>query len=345
MQLEHLVIYDKNFIDQLINFRPNETKLGERMQLCFAPQNWKEELKASEAMFVLIGVPEDIGVQGNLGRAGAEESWECALSSILNLQNNRFLNGSDLFLLGHLNFRPIREETEAISADNNQGLKQLRDKVARIDEHVSILIEAVVRAGKIPIVIGGGHNNAYGCIKGAAVGKGEAINVVNLDPHLDYRRKEGRHSGNAFRYAKEEGHLDYYFVVGAHESYNAENIYHEFELDQFLHVTTFEELFIRHQKDLNLVLKNIANRWHREFTGIEIDLDAIAGMPVSAYSPSGFTVEDVRRYVHYCGKHLAPAYMHICEGAPALGDSNARTQVGKTIAYLIADFIKSVKSA
>ena len=345
MQLEHLVIYDRNFTDQLINFRPNETKLGERIQICSTPENWKEELKASEALFVLIGLPEDVGVQGNLGRAGAEESWECALSSILNLQNNRFLDGSDLFLLGHINFRPIREEAEAILPENSQRLQQLRDKVELIDEQVSTLIEAVVTAGKVPIVIGGGHNNAYGCIKGAALGKKEAINVVNFDPHLDYRGREGRHSGNAFRYAKEEGHLEYYFVVGAHEGYNAENIYHEFEHDQFLHVTTFEELVIRHQKDLNLVLKNIANRWHREFTGIEIDMDAIAGMPVSAYSPSGFTVEDVRRYVHYCGKHLAPAYMHICEGAPALGDSNAQAQVGKTIAYLIADFIKSVKSA
>jgi formiminoglutamase len=57
-----------------------------------------------------------------------------------------------------------------------------------------------------------GHNNAYGCIKGAAKGLYKAgiiplvqINAINLDAHADFRPLEGRHSGNAFRYADEDG--------------------------------------------------------------------------------------------------------------------------------------------
>ena len=35
------------------------------------------------------------------------------------------------------------------------------------------LVNQIVRAGKIPVIIGGGHNNAYGNIKGSALALGK----------------------------------------------------------------------------------------------------------------------------------------------------------------------------
>ncbi|MGF1948884.1 arginase family protein, partial [Enterococcus gallinarum] len=76
------------------------------------------------------------------------------------------------------------------------------------------------------------HNNAYPCIKGAAKGWHKAgvleiaqINAVNLDAHADYRAMEGRHSGNAFRYAEEDGYLEKYCVIGLHENYITQNVW------------------------------------------------------------------------------------------------------------------------
>jgi formiminoglutamase len=68
---------------------------------------------------------------------------------------------------------------------------------------------------KIPVVIGGGHNNAYPLLKGAAKGLQQAqqtplpqINCINLDAHTPVTGpEEGRHSGNAFRYAESDGFL------------------------------------------------------------------------------------------------------------------------------------------
>jgi formiminoglutamase len=344
MQLEHLVIYDRDYVDQLINFRQGETKLGEKIVLCQNQAHWQNEIEASSAQFVLLGLPEDIGVQGNLGRKGAQDAWESALSAILNIQNNRYLEGTDIFLLGHLNFKPLIEEIDDLSAEDTDRTRLIREKTAIIDEWVSQLIRSIVEVGKIPLVVGGGHNNAYGCLKGSALGKGKAVNAVNLDPHADYRSMEGRHSGNGFRYAKEEGYLRQYCILGAHEGYNSENMLQEIAGDEHVQIVTFEDLFIRNQKDFNSVLKNLSNKWHEEFTGIEIDLDCMANLPVSAYSPSGFLLEDVRRFIHYSGSQLVPAYLHLCEGAPTLGETNAHIKVGKTIAYLVADFIKAVKS-
>ena len=69
---------------------------------------------------------------------------------------------------------------------------------------ISKLVE-IVPSGKIPIIIGGGHNNAYGNIKGLALAKGKPVNAINFDAHSDFRIMEGRHSGNGFSYAFEEG--------------------------------------------------------------------------------------------------------------------------------------------
>ncbi|MEI9959443.1 MAG: arginase family protein [Ferruginibacter sp.] len=86
-----------------------------------------------------------------------------------------------------------------------------RHAVNIIDEEVENMLKVIAAAKKIPIVIGGGHNNAYPIIKGVAKGLVKAgaiplaqINCVNLDAHTDYGATEGRHSGNGFKYAEED---------------------------------------------------------------------------------------------------------------------------------------------
>jgi formiminoglutamase len=38
------------------------------------------------------------------------------------------------------------------------------------------------------------------------------VNAINFDAHSDFRILEGRHSGNGFSYAYEEGFLKKYFI-------------------------------------------------------------------------------------------------------------------------------------
>ena len=54
-------------------------------------------------------------------------------------------------------------------------LMAYRHAVHTIDEEVEPLIKLITAAGKIPIVVGGGHNNAYPLIKGAAKGLHKAV--------------------------------------------------------------------------------------------------------------------------------------------------------------------------
>ncbi len=182
------------------------------MQVIAEQNNIEQSLQTSNAKFVIIGIPEDIGVKANYGTGGTDTAWVPFLSSFLNIQSNDFIEGSNILLLGHFDFSEVARliETNALSYD--EKVIAYRHAVNQLDEAVEPLIKLIVQSNKIPIVIGGGHNNAYPLIKGAAKGlykSGQiplaSINCINLDAHADFRPLEGRHSGNAFSYAEEDG--------------------------------------------------------------------------------------------------------------------------------------------
>src|SRR5690606_18874782 len=137
------------------------------------------------------------------------------------------------------------EENEKASnlemADPNYHQK-LGDLVNMIDKQVTTTVERILRAGKVPIIIGGGHNNAYGNIKGAASALDSPINVLNLDAHTDLRQLEHRHSGNGFSYALDRGYLQKYAVFVLHQYYTPQAIFEQMLASDDLKFALFEDL-------------------------------------------------------------------------------------------------------
>ncbi len=48
-----------------------------------------EELEKTSAKFVIFGIPEDIGVRANYGKAGTSNAWQEFLKAFLNVQENQ----------------------------------------------------------------------------------------------------------------------------------------------------------------------------------------------------------------------------------------------------------------
>ena len=135
--MDSLKIYSQSDINNLIIYRNGETKLGERIQTISS----LDALQSSTAKFVLLGIPEDIGVRANSGIAGASTTWRPALMAFLNIQSNRFLSGEEILVLGHFEIEEPKDST----------IDGLRKKVSEIDDLVYPVIEKIVAAGKIPI--------------------------------------------------------------------------------------------------------------------------------------------------------------------------------------------------
>lgn len=315
------------FRDSLLSTRPGETKLGERIGLP-ASNDLPASLEQSRARFVLLGIPEDIGVRANLGIGGAHTAWIPALRSFLNTQSNRFVDGSEILLLGHLD---IEKELQAsLGAD----VQELRALVAAIDDLVSPMVRMIVESQKVPLIVGGGHNNAYPILKGCSQGRRAPINCINLDAHSDYRRVEGRHSGNGFRYARTGGYLRRYALPWLHEAYNSAEVVAELESDPQINLH-----FAEAGGSLDTAVTAAIRFAEGAPTGIELDLDCIAGVLSSAATSSGITADQAREFVRRCARECDAAYLHLTEGATELRDGRKDPLTAKLISYLLRDFI------
>jgi formiminoglutamase len=347
MQINHFKTYAKQDILSLVKLRRFETKLGERVQVLSDSGNVAESLKTLPAKYVLIGIPEDIGVQANYGNGGTSTAWLSFLQAFLNIQSNDFLTGEELAVIGHFDFGDVQYLIDKNAYNVEEKVEAYRHAVNAVDEEVEGLIKTIVASGKIPIVIGGGHNNAYPLIKGSAKGLHQAqqiplpqINCINLDAHTDYRPSEGRHSGNGFRYADEDGFLQKYCVVGIHENYLPQNVWMDIVNNPFMDFITFEDIFIHEKRTFRQAVSHAISFTDDNYSGIELDLDAVENSLSSAATPSGIEALHARQYINLCAAHTKVCYLHICEGAARLSNGQTNELTGKLISYLVSDFVK-----
>ena len=257
---------------------------------------------------------------------------------MLNTQSNAFTHANRVAILGCLDFEKQQNKIEKLDQNKRKDITKARKLVSKIDASVTFLVSQIISAGKIPIIIGGGHNNAYGNIKGSTLALKKPLNAVNFDAHHDFRSEEGRHSGNGFSYALAEGFLKKYFIFGLHENYISDQVYNTINKLKSVQYNTFEAIAVRKELKFKSEMQNALNHVSNSYFGLEIDCDAIANIPSSAMTPSGFSVNQARQFVNLFGSHENVTYLHICEAAPT---AETETQVGKLISYLITDFIRA----
>lgn len=346
--MQHLKYYNKQDVLSLTKIRRFETKLGEQIKVVSGAAQLESALKQENIKYVLFGIPEDIGVRANGGTGGTDSCWVPFLSSFLNIQSNDFFSGEEILLVGHFDFGDIKYLIEQNAHGTDEKTDAYRHAVITIDEEVEELAKIICAHKKVPIAIGGGHNNSYPLIKGSAKGLHKAgllplaqINVVNLDAHSDFRPSEGRHSGNGFRYAEEDGFLQKYCVVGLHENYLPQNVWMDIVNNPFIDFITYEDIFLHEKRSFIQAVAHATSFTEDNYTGIELDLDCIEDVLSSAQTPSGISSMHARQYMNFTALDCKAAYVHICEGATQLVSGEKDNNTGKLISYLLSDFIKA----
>lgn len=317
--------------------RVGETKIGDTIGLIQDPEDLDKELRSFGGKYCILGIPEDIGPYANLGKRGTSGAYEDFLSYFLNIQDNGFLSGSQLLLLGSVDLDKEMKNAEKLDNQKKKDLLKLRELVESIDNKVYPIIRSIIAAGKIPVVIGGGHNNAYPLLKGSFLGLNKTpMAAVNIDPHADLRVLEGRHSGNGFSYAIADGFLEKYHPVGLHENYNNEYTFEKLNSDKHLFKYITHEEIIFKEVGVNEIVGRVSKFIKNSPFGLEIDLDGIKFTESSARTPVGMSESKVRKLLHHFARLKNIVYLNLSEGIP----SN-HGQTGKLTAYLVADFIRA----
>lgn len=326
--MQNFVFFDESVVHSLVNSRQGESKFGERLTIVSSIK----QMQSSAAEYVIFGIPEDIGIRANFGKPGAADAWHSFLSSFLNIQVNEYNDPSKCMILGHIDCAEFMAEAERLTKEELHAERELGGLVSQIDELVSKLVKEIVQADKVPIIIGGGHNNSYGNCKGVSLGLGKPINLMNIDAHTDLRTPDYRHSGNGFSYAKKEGFLSKYAMFGIHKNYTPDYIFKACGADDNIRLRLFEDIIgasLGHQ--LNDFVED--TEFLDQAYGLEIDCDAIEDFSSSAMTPSGFPIRGIRALLKIAKAHRIH-YLHLAEAAP-----HGNPQIGKALSYFVSDFI------
>lgn len=285
-----------------------------------------QENKVEDAKYVLIGIEENAGPQANLGRSGSENAFKAFMRVFLNTQVHEQQAFQQLAYLGKI-----------VQNTAPQDQLEAAQMVLQLDELLFEVLSQQLNNGQIPIIVGGGHNNALPLIRWAA--RKGPISVINIDAHADLRTTEKRHSGNSFSTAIIEKQISNYGVFGLHEAFNNQWIRTQLQNQQITH--RFYEDYLQGPYQLNEDVANFIQH-QKGPIGLEIDMDAIANMPSSAQSPSGWRLDEIRALLYKIG-HIKPevAYLNLTEAAPQNEDDDLI--VGKALTYLLRDFISALK--
>ncbi|MCE9618685.1 MAG: formimidoylglutamase [Planctomycetes bacterium] len=329
---------------ELVRRRAGEKKLAETVDLCGDAEPWREALARSSAPVAVLGIPSDIGVRANFGKIGSASLWSAARRQFLAMQDNATLRGDSILLLGELIVDDLMREAAKLDPGAEADLHALRAHVAKVDERVAEASTDILKSGKLLIAVGGGHENAYGLIKGLSQAAGEPAGCINIDAHADLRSDEGRHSGNSFSAALRDKFLERYFVLGLQEPFINNEMWERLQEEPALRAVTLETIRTRGHFRKNFVVaphlgasEEAVKFVKKRPLALEMDLDAITGVPASAATPAGLAVEEAREMLRHIARRRRVGTFHVCEGIP--GESDAQG-VGRLAALMMADVAK-----
>lgn len=141
---------------------------------------WHQMVKplttGAEPGIVLVGFACDEGVRRNGGRVGAKDGPRAIRQALANLAWHQV--------------SPVCDAGDVRCDDGNMEGAQ-----ARLAE----VVAEAIRAGHRPLVLGGGHETAWGTFQGIVAAKPDAnVGVINIDAHFDLRADEPGNSGTPF---------------------------------------------------------------------------------------------------------------------------------------------------
>jgi formiminoglutamase len=125
---------------------------------------------------VLIGFACDEGVRRNGGRFGAKDGPRAIRQALANLAWHQHC--------------PVYDAGDVRCDDGDMEGAQTR---------LSEIVASAISSGQRPLILGGGHETAWGTFQGIVAAKPQAaVGVINIDAHLDLRADEPGNSGTPF---------------------------------------------------------------------------------------------------------------------------------------------------
>jgi formiminoglutamase len=270
-----------------------------------------------EGASVLLGFASDEGVRLNKGRTGAQEGPRLLRKALA----------------------PVAFHRSAPPYDAGDVLCP-EEKLPKAQRQLGKGVQVILEQGGRPMVLGGGHETAFGTYRGirAWAGQESVIGVVNLDAHFDLRTYEqGANSGTSFMQMLDDvpGKAAY-LVLGLEEAANSPTL---FETAQRHHVQWVSQDVLHQPTGWEQALeqvKALEKRVDILYLSIDLDVFGAAYAPgVSAINPLGCSPDRLVPIIDYLAQHPKLAAVDICELNPTYDRDQ---QTAKLAARLVNRF-------
>jgi formiminoglutamase len=237
--------------------------------------NLESDTTLSNPAFTILGYACEEGVRRNQGRIGAVEGPVSIIQELAKLPHPRGMN-SQLCDAG-------------LITCSDQNLEKTQDLL-------SATVKQLLDLGSFPLLLGGGHDIAYGHFMGlrSHVDLNKSIGIINLDAHFDLRSTaQGPNSGTPFYQIamelEKQGQPFHYLCLGIREEANSAELFDtagklgvEYILNSDFHIGNTGKL----KKELEEFMEQV----DRIYLSIDLDGFSSAYSPgVSAASPFGFS--------------------------------------------------------
>ena len=273
------------------NYTPSQERwAGRRTDPAIGIQYWYQAVSVID-MFSTIDFTEKIGLLGyvcdegvlrNQGRVGAKMGPSKVIER-----------------LGKLPYHHEKElvvDCGDITCDNGD-LESCQSLFAEV-------IQRLLEINVLPIAVGGGHDIAYGHVKGilATLPKTSKVGIINFDAHFDLRGVEDKAtSGTPFgQLLKEYSDELEYMVLGIQQTANTKELYDEAKRLNVQYIENYT-CQIKHWDKIEVALNSFISKMDYVYITVDMDGFSSAYAPgVSAPSPLGFTPY----FVLKCLKHI-----------------------------------------
>ncbi|MBB3908529.1 formimidoylglutamase [Anoxybacillus sp. UARK-01] len=266
--------------------------------------------------FALLGFQCDEGVKRNKGRVGAYYGPVEVKKALANLPWH-FSDETFVFDVGNVGCEDHHLE---------QSQQQLGEAVQHLIQHHIT-----------PIIIGGGHETAYGHYLGVrqAAGTEKSIGIINIDAHFDMRPyDQGASSGTMFRQILDADRQAGYLCLGIQPFGNTATLFETAQRYGCVYVLE-EQVTWERIKEIYTTIEQFIEKYDVVMLTLCMDaISASAAPGVSAPSPFGLDPKIARALIRQIVAHPKTTSFDISEVNPTV-DENRKTIT--LAAYLCAE--------
>ncbi|GMT43425.1 MAG: formimidoylglutamase [bacterium] len=274
--------------------------------------------KISAKGFCIIGFESDIGIEKNKGRIGAKEAPDTIRRHLSSLP--WYFDNINLYDAGNV---------------------VCKDSLENAQELLSNKVKDIFDAGLLPIIIGGGHETAFGSVIGFYKHFKDMPSIINFDAHFDMRDyKDGATSGTSFKQigdiCREVNKNFRYCCIGIQKSSNTQELFNRAANYGAKWIDTemirFNEKAALKKLDVFL---NASDNIHLTICRDVFAQNAVFG--VSAPQPFGLTTNEFLKFFYFVLKSGKVKSFDIAEVSPPLDVGDAASILTAHIIFRLTD--------